>query len=231
VNLIEHRKYSQNNKHVENNKLNSSSRNDYNIIKKFLLYLKCFIPFFVSHHPECNDFKGHTLRWGKVRLCIGCFIGYPTAIMTLLFIRILNMGLFFSSQLFFLISLIFLGTFFLSPLNLTKDKRIKILQKFFLGIGTALLFNWIMERPFTFTINLSTALFVFYIQLIILNLYHVYGILNSCYKCDTPFNWGKCAGFCTIRARMERKSLNNFLLKFEDFSSKLVKRRTMRIKK
>jgi hypothetical protein len=134
----------------------------------------------------------------------------------------------FSTQPFFILSLVLLGTFFLSPLKLTKYKKIKIIQKFLIGIGSAMLFNWIMERPYSNQINLSTAFIVFYILLIILNLYHVYGILGSCYKCRTPFNWGKCAGFCNIRVRMEKNSLNNFLLKFENFSNRLLEKRAKR---
>jgi hypothetical protein len=196
-----------------------------------LLFLKSLIPFFLSHHPECEDFKGHTLKCGKIRLCIGCFIGYPTAIITFFLIRSLNLNALFNTQPFLLISLVFLGTFFLSPLRLTKNKRIKILQKLLIGMGAALLFNWIMERPYSFSTNSRTAFIVFYILVVLLNFYHVYGILNSCYKCGTPFNWGKCAGFRNIRVRMENNGIENFFLKFENFSCKLLEKREKRMKK
>ncbi|MHA2182908.1 MAG: hypothetical protein ACXAAH_15930 [Promethearchaeota archaeon] len=196
-----------------------------------MLFLKSLIPFFLSHHPECEDFKGHTLKCGKIRLCIGCFIGYPTAIITFFLIRSLNLNALFNTQPFLLISLVFLGTFFLSPLRLTKNKRIKILQKLLIGMGAALLFNWIMERPYSFSTNSRTAFIVFYILVVLLNFYHVYGILNSCYKCGTPFNWGKCAGFRNIRVRMENNGIENFFLKFENFSCKLLEKREKRMKK
>ncbi|MHA1931476.1 MAG: hypothetical protein ACW96X_02995 [Promethearchaeota archaeon] len=211
--------------------MRKSSEKYYKAIKNFLLFLKSLIPFFLSHHPECEDFKGHTLKCGRCRLCIGCFIGYPTAIITLFLIRFLNFGFLFSTQPFLILSLVFLGTFFLSPLRLTKNKRIKIIQKLLIGIGSALLFNWIMVRPYSYTTNSRTAFIVFYLLLVILNLYHIYGILNSCYKCETPFNWGKCNGFCDIRVRMENNGLENYFLKFENFSCRLLEKREKRMKK
>jgi len=200
-------------------------------LRKSLLYGKSFIPFFLSHHPECENFKGHTLKCGKIKLCIGCFIGYPTAIITLLLLRIFDKNEFFNSDLFFVLSMIFLGTFFLSPLNLTKNKAVKIIQKFLIGLGAALLFNWIMGRSYSKSVNIGTAFITFYVIIIVLNIYHAYGILGSCYKCETPFNWGMCSGFCTIRERMKKNDLDNFLLKFENFSHRILERRSKKKKK
>jgi hypothetical protein len=205
--------------------LNYSPEQKYGKIKKFLLYGKSFLPFFLSHHPECESFKEHTLKAGKIKLCIGCFIGYPTAVGTFFLIRIFNFYFLLSTQPFFILSLVLLGTFFLSPLKLTKYKKIKIIQKFLIGIGAAMLINWIMERPYSNIINMRMAFIVFYFLFIILNFYHVYGILGSCYTCETPFNWGRCAGFCNIRVRMEKNRLNNFLIKFENFSNRLLEKR------
>lgn len=193
--------------------------------KKILLYVKSFLPFFLSHHPECKYFKGHTINCGKIRLCIGCFIGYPTVFLTVFLLAMLDTNNFFSSDFFFILSFVFLGTFFLSLLNLTKKKIIKIIQKFLIGVGAALLYNWIMKRPNPRNINSKTAFIIFYPLLIILNLYHAYGILGSCYKCETPFNWGICSGFNNIRERMKNNNLENFLLKFESFSLKLQEKR------
>ena len=206
-------------------RLNNNPEQKLGIVKKFLLYLKSFLPFFLSHHPECANFKEHTIKCGKVKLCIGCFVGYPTAVVALFLIRISFLRILFSTHLSFMLSLLFIGSFFLSPLNLTKYKKIKIVQKILIGFGAAMLFNWILERPSSNSTNLRTAFITFYILLMGLNLYHVYGILGSCYKCATPFNWGKCSGFCSIRDRMERNNLVNFLLKFENFSYRILEKR------
>ena len=223
--------HNHNDKQIENVTPISSIKKKQNRLRKALLYGKSFIPFFLSHHPECENFKGHTLKCGKIKLCIGCFVGYPAAIITLLLIRILGKNEFFNSDLFFVLSMIFLGTFFLSPLNLTKNKTIKIIQKALIGLGAALLFNWIMERPYSKSIKIRMIFIIFYVLLTVLNVYHAYGILSPCYKCETPFNWGLCSGFCTIRERMKRNDLDNFLLKFENFSHRILERRSNKKKK
>ena len=85
-------------------RLNHSSEQKPGNIKKFLLYSKSFLPFFLSHHPECESFKEHTINLGRVKLCIGCFISYPTAIFAFFLIRILNLHFLFSTQPFFILS-------------------------------------------------------------------------------------------------------------------------------
>jgi len=88
-----------------------------------------------------------------------------------------------------------------------------------------------MERSYSKNIKIGTVFITFYVIMIVLNIYHAYGILGSCYKCETPFNWGVCSGFCTIRERMEKNELDNFLLKFENFSYRILERRSNKKKK
>ena len=194
------------------------------------MYTKCFIPIFLTHHPECEKFKGHTIKCRGKEFCIGCFIGYPTAIIALPILTLVEINKLIPSHFLFLMSIISISTFFLNPLHLTKNKTIKIVQKFLIGFGAALLIIWIMGLPQPRSSNIITVLIVFNILLVLLNLYHAYGILHTCYNCETPFDWGKCSGFCTIRTRMERYNLNNFLLNLEDFSNKIKERRIIKKK-
>jgi len=185
----------------------------------------------LSHHPECNKFEGHTIKCRGKEFCIGCFIGYPTAVLALPILIFFRINELIPSQYLFLISILFIATIILSPLNLTKNKTIKIVQKFLIGVGAALLFTWIMGLPQSRSSNLITAFIVMNILIVILNVYHAYGFLHTCYKCETPFDWGKCSGFCTIRERMERNNLNNFLIDLENFSSKIIEKRTIQREK
>ena len=82
----------------------------------------------VNHHPECEEYKDHTINIGKIRLCIGCFIGYPVTFLTIILIPLLNLNKIFTPQIFITFGLVFIATFILSPLNLTKTKLIKILN-------------------------------------------------------------------------------------------------------
>lgn len=195
------------------------------------MYGKCFVPFLLSHHPECDKFKGHTIKCGGKNFCIGCFIGYPTAAIALPILIFFKIDELFPPQFLFLVSILFIASIILSPLNLTRNKTVKIIQKFLIGLGAALLFTWIMGLPQPRSLNLRTAFIVFYILILLLNLYHAYGFLHTCYKCETPFDWGKCSGFCTIRARIERYNLNNFLLNLEEFSNKIKEKRTIKREK
>ncbi len=200
-------------------------------LKKLILYGKSFLPFFLSHHPECEKFKNHVIKCGNQGLCIGCFIGYPTAFLAFMIFRILNISNIISSNSIIIISLIFLTTFFLSPLNLIKGKRLKILQKFIIGIGAALLFYWIMELPNSRKTNLLIGFIILNFLLTSLNLYHVYGFLKTCYKCESPFDWGNCTGFCAIRERMEKYNLKNILINLERFSYRLKEKRDHKLSK
>jgi len=193
---------------------------------KSLLYGKSFLPLFLSHHPECEIFgKSHTINIGKLRFCIGCFVGYPAAFIALFLINILNLNNSILYQFFLTFSIIFLATFILSPLNLTKNKKIKITQKTFIGIGAALLYSWIMGLPNPARTNYNIAFIVLYILITILNIYHAYGFLNNCYKCESPFDWGRCPGFKSIRNNMEKYGLFNFLIYLDEFSYKLIEKR------
>ncbi len=199
-------------------------------IIRFWLYLKSFFPMFLSHHPECDKFEDHTIKIAGLKLCIGCFIGYPTAILTFLVLNYFSFIKLIPIQLTLLLGIVFISFFFLSPLNLIKNRNSKICQKVIIGIGAALLLMWIMELPNLKRVNLYIAYNTLYFLLLVLNLYHVYGNLNKCYKCETPFDWGRCSGFCSIRKRIEKFNLKNFLTDLEGFSHKITARRALKNK-
>ncbi|MFW9951652.1 MAG: hypothetical protein ACFFKA_16170 [Candidatus Thorarchaeota archaeon] len=187
------------------------------------------LPFLLSHHPECKKFKGHTLRIGKLNFCIGCFIGYPTAIISINVINLFNIRNFLSLQYFLIIGITLLLTFLLSFTGITKIKLIKVLQKIFIGIGASFLYwgIWyqstpVLERYITFSI-------VFGLIITLLNLYHVYGFWSTCYKCETPFGWDECDGFFKIRENLRKNQLNNFFLNFKEYSEKLKNKRETKI--
>jgi len=201
-------------------------------LHKFFLYGASFVPLFLSHHPECEKFgNNHTINIGKFRFCIGCFVGYPAAFIALFLIDILNLKNSMFYSFFLVFSIVFLATFILSPLKLTKNKKIKIMQKILIGIGAALLFSWIMGLPNPPRTNFIIAFIVLYTIITILNIYHAYGFLNTCYKCETPFDWGRCDGFKTIRNNMQKYRLFNFLIHLDDFSYKIKEKRENKQKK
>jgi len=197
-----------------------------NKIKNGLLYIISFWPLLLSHHPECEKFRNHTIKIGKIRLCIGCFVGYPVAILGIFLIPILDASQIIPVDSFLMISIILLATFILSPLKLTDIKIIKVVQKALIGLGSSFLFWYILTRPNPRIVNI----FIFYISfgviLSILNIYHVLGFVMTCYKCETPFLWGSCGGMRSITKIFEKYKLKNFFLSFEEFSESIKERRS-----
>lgn len=152
----------------------------------------------ISHHPKCEEFKNHTLNIGSLRFCIGCFIGYPTAITAIMILNFIKIPLLFDSIILLLFGLIFLSFFILSPLNLTKRKGIKIIQKFCIGIGSAFLFWWTWTLTSDSLVNLITFIAIFGTLIVILNGYHAYGFLKTCRRCIYKTDWQNCPGFKSI---------------------------------
>lgn len=175
-------------------------------IRKFLLFGKNLFPLLLSHHPECVNFSEHTLNYGKYRFCIGCFIGYPTIFFTFLLVSILDLRFNIPIQHFFQFGLIFLLICVFSSLKLTKNKGIKILQKILIGIGLALIIIWFSKLSYLKSSQLLTTIIITFQIVILLNLYHVYGFIKTCYKCESYDNWGKCQGFERFKNILEKKS-------------------------
>jgi hypothetical protein len=194
-------------------------------IKKAVFHFVSFWPLVLSHHPDCERFKGHTLNIGKIRLCIGCFVGYPTAIISILLISFFNLSSIIPYQLFLPIGLGLLSTFFLSIINLTKIKVVKIIQKFLIGVGASFLFWWIWYGDTPLNVRFYTFSYTFTIILGILNFYHVYGFFTTCYKCDTPFAWGSCPGFNFLRIFEDKHDLRNLFEGMDSYTKKILRKR------
>ncbi|MHA1491562.1 MAG: hypothetical protein ACTSRI_18145 [Promethearchaeota archaeon] len=106
-------------------------------------------------------------------------------------------------------------SFFLSPLNLTKIKIIKIIQKFLFNLGAAFLFWWLWSLPNPFIINFIFFFFLFGSFLSIINAYHGYGMYRICKKCEYSLEWDKCPGFVKYNEYIEKNNLPN-LFKYQN---------------
>jgi len=162
---------------------------------KELSFFRKYGSLLLSHHPKCESFKNHTLKLGSLHFCIGCFIGYPTAIITILLFNIFEIYSLFDSVTLLYVGILFLSSFLLSPLNLTNRKGIKILQKFCIGFGSAFLFWWIWTLTTQIFVNLITFIGIFGAIIVMLNGFHAYSFLKTCRKCKYKTNWHDCPGF------------------------------------
>ena len=148
-------------------------------VRKCLLYGRCFGPLLIAHHPECKKFgKSHTINIGKYHFCIGCYVGYTAAFLTFLIVIMFNIETIIPMQFFLITSIIFIGSFILSPLHLTKFKTIKIIQKALIGSGSTFLFIYIRNLPNPRSTNFIIVIMVFLPLMTVLNLYHSMSILK-----------------------------------------------------
>jgi hypothetical protein len=163
--------------------------------KKLLLNREEIKSFLIRHHPKCEKFNGHTIKIGRNDFCIGCFIGYPTAFLGILIIYLLSLVITFRSGFLLLVSTFLLSSFILSLLHLTNKKNIKIIQKFFIGLGFAFLFWGIWTLPNSFILNLFLFVIIFGILYSLIMSYHAYSFYITCKKCEYSRNWEECPGF------------------------------------
>ncbi len=164
----------------------------------------------LSHHPNCDNFgKNHTINIGKYRYCIGCFIGYPSVIIGILAIYYLNLVMILESIYLFTLGMVLISFVILSPLNLTKIKSVKILQKVLIGVGSAFLFWWIWSLPNIFIINFLYFIMVYGLIGALLNMYHMYGLNKTCKNCEHSRDWQHCSGFKKIFECFKEHNLNN----------------------
>jgi len=199
--------------------------------KKIFLYIKSFFPLILSHHPNCSHFSNHTINIKSVRLCIGCFVGYPTAIVGILIIGFFNLQNIIPREILLIFGITFISTFILSILNLTKIKIVKIIQKFLIGLGSALLFWGIIKLSNNISLNFFIAFTTLTILLVLLNVYHTYGFYRTCIKCETPLDWASCEGLAQIREKLIKYDLNNVFESFSEVSEKILLKKEKKEKK
>jgi len=185
----------------------------------FYLYLKSFSPLLLRHHPMCEKYEGHCFRIYKLELCMGCFLGYPTALMGIFIISFFHLYNYLLPAHFLFISIILIGSFILSPLKLTKYRQIKIIQKILIGFGASFLFWWIWILPNDFFTNLVLFTLIFGPLLTIFNVYHFYSIYKTCKSCEFCFNWNICPGFKEIKSRLSKNKMEDVLMPFNKLSA------------
>jgi hypothetical protein len=119
--------------------------------------------FPLSHHPNCARFKSHTFNLGQFRFCIGCYIGYPSAITGIV------------GYLAFLASL---GKF-------SEMKIVKILQKISIGMGSGfiLVFGFFLFDVFV-VIKILVVILILVGLIIPIRAVHLRKALNICTSCE-----------------------------------------------
>jgi hypothetical protein len=168
-------------------------------------YLICLRSFFLSHHPDCKDFDSDVIRFGTLRLCRGCTIGYGLAlVLFLLFILIPSINDLFRQRdtlVLGLLGVILAGTQLLRVLVQINSRAFKTLQKAAFGTGLFLLASSLI----LYDAPLATKIIILLISLVIvggiLSLARPYYILKTCKECSWHQNWDDCPGFDQMACR------------------------------
>ena len=159
------------------------------IIKKYKYYI-------FSHHPKCEKFNNDTFRIGSTEFCIGCYIGYPSALI----------GLFIGYFAFFLpnlnpivlitASFLMMGTILLSFTILTEKKEIKIFQKFFVGMGSGIFIGTVyFIFPGGQTSKIFGTIFITLLLNFPIQVLHYRNMNKQCDACEYQPRWNQCPGF------------------------------------
>ncbi len=195
--------------------------------KDLFLYLISFIPIMISHHPECERFKAHVFHCGRVKLCVGCFIAYPTGVLALTLFFFIRLDKIFSPLMLLFLAFIFNAFTLLSLTGLTRNKIIKSVQKGAIAVGVAFLLTWIKAIPLSISLStkITFSLSIIVVFLGVYNFKHVFTFLNTCYHCPFIFQWWRCPGFTSMREKWEVHGLPNVLVSMEGFSARMKERR------
>lgn len=152
-------------------------------------------PFLLSHHPHCRYFDNDVYRMGRHRLCIGCFTSYPIAI---IIVALWFLGFFtYHWQILLLLGLIFGLIQLTSFTRLTDRKGVKILVKFFLGLGFGFFASSILAMPIALWLKVVTFINGGIVTGM-LGVFRYKKIIKICEKCEYGGNYYICPGFAQI---------------------------------
>jgi hypothetical protein len=191
------------------NEKKNEGLDDKSFFTKIKLYIKSLKPIILSHHPNCKNFENHTIKLRSKRFCIGCFVGYPSAVLGLIFLFLFSLYFKLTQEFLFITSLVLLSTFFLSLFNLTEIKMIKVFQKISIGLGSSFILFWTLNLQVILFLKIVVFFLLFSFLVFVFNIYHSYGFYRTCKKCEFSSNMKECPGFKEINKYIEENNLPN----------------------
>ncbi|WP_457916864.1 hypothetical protein [Candidatus Lokiarchaeum ossiferum] len=171
-----------------------------NLIAKIRLHLRALRPILLSHHPLCETFSNdmHTFKIGHRKLCIGCFITYPTALVFYLIGSLSGLFNIFTTPQLWYFGFGLCGIYLFSILGLTKTKKIKMITKFLIGCGIAFCVAAIWSLSHPIRLRLIVIGIYFLIGHAFINTMRLLDIYRTCHKCEYDCDWQRCPGMSSI---------------------------------
>ena len=180
-----------------------------NRIEKLRHNIRVLKPLLLSHHPNCKEFHGHTIRIGKYDFCIGCFFSYIGVFVMLLIFYWTNLSQVVSKTTIFIWGIILSFSYILSIIGLTKIKIIKIMSKISMGIGLTLIVISIWNIDFSISFKIFTILIFINIATTSMNIYRFWQMGKVCDNCEYHHDWDNCPGMGEIWSNIIRSSDKN----------------------
>jgi len=179
-------------------------------IQRFGYFLKGIKPMALSHHPVCGQFDDHVFKLKNMELCFGCFIGFPTAFITLVILFILRGIMTINPNFLWTVGFYLCCSYLLSVFKITKYRIIKILSKILIGIGTGFITTAVLFSTGPLWFRILIILFFFQITTAIVNVKRSYDIHKTCKRCEFKEDWDQCVG---MKESMEFFRKSGFLSK------------------
>ncbi|MBD3352196.1 MAG: hypothetical protein GF364_11975 [Candidatus Lokiarchaeota archaeon] len=181
---------------MENSK--ESEKVPYNRFQRILGLILSFKPVVFSHHPLCKEFEEHTLEIFNKKLCIGCFIGIPSAFLTMATLMLTNIYLEVNVAILWILAFSLSGIYILSIFGLTDKKKFKIISKLVLGSG----FGFYICAIFTTNIPLWSKILIIIITYstitTLMALKSRKELEETCNNCKYKHDWNNCPGMAPI---------------------------------
>lgn len=155
-------------------------------------------PFLLAHHPSCDIFSNHILNIRGRRLCLGCFIIYPSAVIALVLLFLLSDYHTYDYLIAFYMALAMFGINSIRKIIYRDNlpKRVQVVFRVVLGISLASIMYsiWLAPRPEQYmVIGLFLAVAIGY------NLFNSKKMLKTCKECCHYPQFPKCEGLNNIK--------------------------------
>lgn len=191
--------------------------NPINILKIYRYVLEDLFPLLTAHHPSCKRYDSDVFKIGRIRLCIGCTMMYPTFFIASIAILALSIEGYVRWDLLLMLTPLFYSTLLLKYLGLTSLKPVKVVVATFLGAGLACFFWGGILMPY--------GVFIVLPLFILINLavaysakYRARSLFKNCGRCAYRMNWVRCPGLRDIIRKLDRDGLDassQFKYKFD----------------
>ena len=177
--------------------------------QKIKLFFQAIEPIITSHHPNCEQYEDHSFRLFGRKWCIGCYIGYPSAILMLLVGYLTGLFNLMETRTLWIIGWGLLSTYIFSIIGLTKIRWIKIVSKIPIGFGSAYLIAALFSYEVNFWISFLLSFLLVQFFLIIISIKRGFEMKKTCGNCEYEDDRNNCPGLNQVYEKLNKLKKRN----------------------